>query len=145
MKTLEIVKAYRTINDAKLTKMEDADKFRVIKAIRQMKPVVTSFEDFVKEAQERLKPEDFDTMQKKAQQWQEEGDKSPFTVEERREINRYFTDYNAKVEECVKEEAEKEHELTYERLSEEAFGKFIASNDYDVKTIMELEEVIINS
>lgn len=143
MKTIDIVKAYRIINDAKLTKMEDADKFKVIKATRQLKPVATSFDEFVKEAQERLKPEDWDGMQKKARKWQEDGDKSTLTVEERREINRYFTDYNAKVEECVKEEAEKEPELTYERLSEEAFGKFIASNDYDVRTIIELENILV--
>lgn len=143
MKTIDIVKAYRIINDAKLTKMEDADKFKVIKATRQLKPVAASFDEFVKEAQERLKPEGWDDMQKKARQWQEDGDKSTLTVEERREINRYFTDYNAKVEECVKEEAEKEHELTYERLSEEVFGKFVASNDYDVRTIIELENILV--
>lgn len=143
MKTIDIVKAYRIINDAKLTKMEDADKFKVIKATRQLKPVAASFDEFVKEAQERLKPEGWDEMQKKSRKWQEDGDKSTLTVEERREINRYFTDYNAKVEECVKEEAEKEPELTYERLSEEAFGKFIASNDYDVRTIIELENILV--
>lgn len=143
MKTIDIVKAYRIINDAKLTKMEDADKFKVIKATRQLKPVAASFDEFVKEAQERLKPEGWDDMQKKARKWQEDGDKSTLTVEERREINRYFTDYNAKVEECVKEEAEKEPELTYEHLSEEAFGKFIASNDYDVRTIIELENILV--
>lgn len=143
MKTIDIVKAYRIINDAKLTKMEDADKFKVIKATRQLKPVAASFDEFVKEAQERLKPDGWDDMQKKARKWQEDGDKSTLAVEERREINRYFTDYNAKVEECVKEEAEKEHELTYERLSEEAFGKFVASNDYDVRTIIELENILV--
>ena len=143
MKTIDIVKAYRIINDAKLTKMEDADKFKVIKATRQLKPVAASFDEFVKEAQERLKPEGWDDMQKKARQWQEDGDKSALTAEERREINRYFMDYNAKVEECVKEEAEKEPELTYERLSEEAFGQFIASNDYDVRTIIELENILV--
>lgn len=143
MKTIDIVKAYRIINDAKLTKMEDADKFKVIKATRQLKPVAASFDEFVKEAQERLKPEGWDDMQKKARQWQEDGDRSNLAVEERREINRYFMDYNAKVEECVKEEAEKEPELTYERLSEEAFEKFIASNDYDVRTIIELENILV--
>ena len=143
MKTIDIVKAYRIINDAKLTKMEDADKFKVIKATRQLKPVAASFDEFVKEAQERLKPEGWDDMQKKARQWQEDGDKSALTAEERREINRYFMNYNAKVEECVKDEAEKEPELTYERLSEEAFGKFIASNDYDVRTIIELENILV--
>lgn len=144
MKTSEIVRAYRTINDAKLTRMEDADKFRVIRAIRQMKPVAASFDAFVEDARERLKPEGWDGMQRKARQWQEEGDKTALSVEERREINRYFTDYNDRVEECVREEAEREPELDYGRLSEDAFGRFIASNDFDVKTVLELQDALMD-
>lgn len=144
MKTINIVSAYRTVNTAKLTKMEDTDKYRVIKAIREMKPVVESFDSFVSDARERLKPEDFDTMQKKAAQWQKEGDATTLTVEERVELNLYFEDYNRKVEECVKEESEKEHELKFGRLSEESFCKLMASNpDWDVKTAVQVEEVLV--
>ena len=144
MKTMNIVTAYRTINASKLTKMEDTDKYKVIKAIREMKPVVESFDSFVSDARERLKPEDFDTMQEKAAQWQKEGDATTLTVEDRVELNRYFEDYNRKVEECVKEESEKEHELKFGRLSEEAFCKLMASNpDWDVKTTVQVEEVLV--
>lgn len=141
---MNIVTAYRTINASKLTKMEDTDKYKVIKAIREMKPVVESFDSFVSDARERLKPEDFDTMQEKAAQWQKEGDATTLTVEDRVELNRYFEDYNRKVEECVKEESEKEHELKFGRLSEEAFCKLMASNpDWDVKTTVQVEEVLV--
>lgn len=142
MKTIDIVSAYRIINSAKLTKMDDADKFKTIKAIRAIKPIVESFNSFVSDARERLKPENFDAMQKKASQWQEEGENTTLTMEERRQLNLYFSEYNKKVEECVKEESEKEHELGYERLSEEAFGKFMASNDWDVRTALMLEDIM---
>ena len=144
MKTINIVTAYRTINAAKLTKMDDADKYRVIKAIREMKPVVESFDSFVSDARERLKPEDFDTMQKKAEQWQKDGDATTLTVEERVELNHHFEEYHEKVEECVREESEKEIELKFVRLSEEAFCKLMASNpDWDVKTTVQVEEVLV--
>lgn len=143
MKTIDIVSAYRTINSAKLTKMDDADKYKVIKAIRAIKPIVESFDSFVSDARERLKPEDFADVQKKATQWQEEGENTTLTVEERRQLNLYFAEYNKKVEECVKEESEKEHELAYERLSEDAFGKFMASNDWDVSTTILTESVLV--
>lgn len=142
MKTIEIVKAYRIINEAKLTKMEDADKYKVIKAIRALKPIATSFDDFTKEAQERLKGEEFANMQKKAEQWQKEGEKTTLTMDERIAINRFFTDYNKRVEECVKEEAEKEVSPEYGRLSEEAFSKLIGSNDWSVKEILAVMDAL---
>ena len=142
MKTLQVVEVYNTLNGAKLTKMEDNDKFLVIKAMRQLKPIATAYEDFVKDAREKLKGEEFDDMQKKAQKWQEEGEKTTLTVEERIKVNTYLTGYANKVNECAKEEAEKENELSYEKLTEDAFGKLIASNDFDVKTIMLLNDAL---
>ena len=143
MKTQKISEAYRTINAAKLTKMEDKEKFIVIKAMRVLKPISASFEEFINDAREKLKGEQFDNMQQKARQWQEEGEKTSLTPDERKQVNTYFNEYTQRVNECVREEADKEHELPYDRLSEEAFGRFIASNDYDVATIMELQEVLV--
>lgn len=49
--TEKILSVYNLISDAKLTKMEDCDKFKMIKIIRALKPVVTNFEDFKKSCQ----------------------------------------------------------------------------------------------
>ncbi len=142
MKTIDIVRAYKAVNEAKLSKMADKDKFTVIKAIRAMKPVADGFEGFVKDAQERLKDEDFAAMQKKAQQWQQEGAATKLSPEERVAINAYFTAYNQKVAACVREESEKELKLDYPRLQADAFGQFVASNDFNVKTILDLEDAL---
>lgn len=142
MKTKQVVEAYNVLGGAKLTKMEDKDKFTVIKAMRQMKPVAIGYEDFVKDAQEKLKDERFDDMRGKAQKWQEEGDKTALTVDERIEVNAYFAAYNKRVNDCLKEEQEKEVELGYGRLDEEAFGKLVASNDFDVNTILLLGDAL---
>lgn len=143
MKTKQVVEVYNTLNSAKLSKMDDKDKFLVIKAMRQLKPVFTAYEEFVKDAQEKLKGDDFEDVQTKARKWQEEGENTSLTIEERRNINIYLNDYSNKVNECLKEEVEKDNELTYEKISEEAFGKLIASNDFDVKTIMNLQDALM--
>lgn len=142
MNTEKIIFSYKLINEAKITKMEDGDKFKLIKAIRVLKPIVTSFEDFVKDAQEKLKDDNFEEMKSKASKWQEDGDKSTLSMEERKEVNSYFSEYYKKVNDCIKEEGDKEHEVTFEKLSEDAFGKFISSNDFKVDDIMKIEEVI---
>lgn len=143
MKTKQVVEVYNTLNGAKLSKMEDKDKFLVIKAMRQLKPISTAYEEFVKDAQEKLKGDNFEDIQKKAQKWQEEGENTSLSLEERREINTYLNDYNNKVVECLKEEVEKDNELNYEKISEDAFGKLVSSNDFDVKTIMNLQDALM--
>lgn len=140
--TEKILSVYNLINDAKLTKMDDEDKFRMIKIIRVLKPVATNFEDFKKDASEKLKGENHEEMLEKAQKWQTEGENTTLTENERIEINKYFTDYNNKIVECLKEEAKKENELDYEPLGANAFGKFVASNDWTLGQITAIEEVI---
>lgn len=142
MKTIELNNAYTLLNAAKLSKMENSDKFKVIRAIRAMKPIVTDFEDFQKDAQERLKGEGHDEMVEKAQQWQREGEKTTLTIEERTAVNEYLNGYNKRIMECVKTEAEKEHELQVESLSEEAFGKLLESNDWNANQIMTIQDFL---
>ena len=42
----------------------------------------------------------------------------------------------------MKEEAEKEVELTFDKLSEEAFSKLVASNDWTCGQIMALSDAV---
>lgn len=142
IKTSTIIAVYNAINVAKLTKLSDTDKFKVIRMARAMKEVANGFNDFTKEAQEKLKDEQFDGMVEKAQQWQKDGEKTLLTESERIAINRYFADYNRKVEECVKVEAEKEIELEFELLGEDGFLQLAASNDWTCGQIMELEDIV---
>lgn len=150
MKTKQVVEVYDTLNSAKLSKMDDKDKFLVIKAMRQLKPISVSYEDAIKDAQEKLKDDNFEEMQNRAKEWEEKHGKQSLRqnlsvedVKEFNEINKYFEDYQSKVGGYSEEEGGKDNELTYEKISEEAFGKFIASNDFDVKTIMNLQDALM--
>ncbi len=148
MKTKDLVSAYNLLNEAKLTKMEDADKFKVIKALRVMKKTAKDYEDFAEDAQKKLQGENHEEMQKRAQEWNEKhkGAKiSDLTTEEQTEladINKYYKEYGDKVAACVNEEAEKDVKTEFDKLSEDAFSKLVASNDWTCGQIMQLSDVI---
>lgn len=149
MKTIAITNVYAILNEAKLTKMEDADKFKVIKALRVIKPIAKGYEDFVEDAKNKLKDEKYEDMSNKAQDWNKanKGKKanelSQDDIDTLNDINSYFADYNKRIEECLKEEAEKEVEVEFEKLSEDAFCKLVSSNDWTCSQILSLSDVIV--
>ena len=149
MKVIDIVNAYNVLNAAKLAKMQDTDKFTVIRAMRALKPIQTDYEAAVKDAQERLKPEDFDALQKKAADWNathKDKKLTDLTPEERATlegINAAYRDYTEKVEQCVRDLAETEKTLDYTRLSQDAFGKLLESNpEWKMQEILGVADVL---
>lgn len=136
IKAETIALAHRMLGGASLAKMEDAEKFTVIKAMRALKPVATALSEAVETAREKLAPEDYARIKQNAQRFQ------TLTPQEQAEVNAVERELDEKVTECVKEEAGKEHELEYEPLSEAAFGRFMSSNDFRVSAIMTLSDVL---
>lgn len=132
VKVNDAVTAYRLINPAKLTKMETAERFAVILATRQLKKVATDFDELVKDAQEKLKPEGFDAIVEKVQ------GKKELTFSEQETLNKY----NKDVTDCVQTELDKEVEFDFKPLSEDALGRFVESNDFSVSEIMLIGDVI---
>lgn len=131
--TEQIVTAYRLINPAKLTKMENTERFAIILATRQLKKVTTDFDELLKDVQEKLKPaEGFDKIIGKVQS------KEDLTPEEASILNKY----NKDVSDCVTNELKKEIELDFEPLSKDALEHFIASNDFSVSDIITIQDVI---
>lgn len=128
-KTIEqAVIAYRILNEAKLGKMKDGDKFSAVKIMKGLKGVATSYDDFLKDASEKLKPEGFAEIQ---------GKENP-TPDEKKVLEKYQQDIN----ECVSEELKKEVELDFTPLSEEGMKGIMESNDFTMGQIMALYEVI---
>ena len=74
MKKEDILKGYAIVNEAKLSKLDDIAKFKVIKACKEMKPIVAELQEFEKDAREKLKGEEHDAMIKQAEQWKDEGE-----------------------------------------------------------------------
>lgn len=136
MKKINAVGAYNILNGAKLTKMADTDKYTVIKIMREIKPITVEITEALEVAREKLKSDNHATLQERVQRWNE------LSESEKVEINSYFNKYNASVDEAMKELTEEDFELK-NHLCEESFASLIASNDFDVATIMSLEEVIV--
>lgn len=123
------VTAFRMVLKAKLTKMDEAEKKTMNRALRSMKKVATEFEEFLKDTSEHLRPEGLDAIAAKIQE------KKELTEEERTVWNKY----NSEVSSCLDDELKKEHEL-FETFTEETIDRFFASNDFTVSEMMFLSE-----
>lgn len=149
--TEKVLNAYRIISGAKYTKMDDADKIKVWKIARALKPVATKFDDDSKDAAEKLKPsEDFADNLQRAQEFERitnekdfDASKLPMGAAEYNEFIKKLQDYNRLVGEAVKEFADKEVEIEFEPLSEESFGKLMASNEWTMEQTVEIGMLIV--
>ena len=150
IKTEKVLSAYRVLSTAKYTKMDDADKIKVWKIARALKPVATKFEDDSKDAAEKFKPEGFDENLRKAQEFErvtkdKDADTSKLKMgaaEHDAFIKGDWTKYNKLVADAVDEYAKKENKITIEPISEEAFGKLMSSNDWTFGQVDVLDIII---
>ena len=150
IKTDKILSAFRVLNTAKYAKMDDADKIKVWKIARALKPVADEFDDKSKDAAEKMKPsEDFAEKLQKAQEFErmrnanEDMTKAPMGDAEYSEFFKEFQEYNKLVTDAIKEFADKDADVEFEPLTEEAFGKLISSNDWDMSKVMEIGAIIL--
>ena len=130
-----IVSLYNILKEAKLTKLADADKYTIIKILRKLRPTAEKFEEDKKEAQEKLKPENWDEIVEKANLLRKENNSNRLTADE--------VEYFVKVNECLGEELEKEVEIDIPTINEEAFEKLMASNDWEAKTALFVADEIV--
>lgn len=130
MKVKLIVEAYKLLGNAKTTNLDDADKGKILKARKAMRPIADEFEAFLKDAQEMFKPEGWEETQNKLAQWQQEGEKTTLSEEERIAINKALIGYQSAIDKEVKAELDKEVEIEIEKLSEGADIKLMSANDW---------------
>lgn len=149
MKIKECIEAAALLKTAKVTKMEDADKLTVVKAMRALKQVASEYESLYNDMQEKLKCDGHNDMVSRAKLFNERYAQKPYNEldewqrKEREELSAYFSDYNNRLAAAMKEEEDKEVSPEYKRLTEDAFGKLIASNDFSVEQILNLETVLV--
>lgn len=148
LKTEKLMEAFNILNAATYKKLDDADKVKLWKIARAMKPVAKQFEEDSKDAAEKLKPENLDTQLEKARDYeakkQNGDDDLPMTdAEYQAFIREVWTPFNQLVAKAVREFADKEVEIDFEPLSEEAFGKLMASNDWTIQKADVIGNLII--
>ena len=154
IKTSEILAAYNVLNTAKYGSMEDADKIKVWKITRALKPIATKFDEDSKDAAEKMKPKDkdFDETLQKAQEYERiirdpkaDTKKLPIGAAEYDAFIEKFKEYNKLVGKAVEEFANKEVKVSFEPLNDDAFGKLMASNEWTMGQAVALSEIICDN
>ena len=144
LKTKEIVSAYQVLGNASYEKMADEDKIKVWKIARLLKPIALKYEEDRADAQKSLVPDDgFMQEVQKAREYEKclkEGKTElPMTASEYGVIAEKFQKYMDLMTSALKEFADKEVDLQFEPLSEEAFSKLMASNNWTLKQVDNIE------
>lgn len=138
IKVKDAVRVYNVVKAMKLTDVKKDDRIAVLKVTRALKAVAGPFDDFVRDAQERLRPEGFDEVLEKARRW------DGLTPEEKEAVNAAITGYNKELEECVNPEGEKEVEIEgFEPLSDDTLAAIPSSNaDIDADTLLLIQDTV---
>lgn len=150
IKTSKVLEAHQVLGSAKYSKLDDADKIKAWKIARALQPIATKFDEDSKDAAKKLKPtEDFNDRLEKAQKYEAEirkpdcdTSKLPMGAAEYEQFIGELKKYNKLVGDAVKEFGEKEVKIEFEPLSEEAFGKLMASNDWNIAQVSALGEIV---
>lgn len=148
-KTEKVLAAYRLLGSAKYGKLADEDKIKVLKICIALKPIATKYDEDSKDAAEKLKPsEDYDEKLAEAQEYDRVSrDKNADTSQlkmgaaEFNEFIKTMNHYQELIDKALKAEMEKEVEVEFEPISEDALLKLMNSNDWTVAQAMAVGEV----
>lgn len=150
VKTEKVLGAFNVLNTAKYAKMDDADKIKVWKIARALKPIATKFDEDSKDAAEKLKPEGFDDDLRKAQEYERvtkdkdaDASKLEMGAAEYGEFIKKLKEMNKLVADALKEFANKEVDIDFDPISEDAFTKLMASNDWTMEQAVMIGELIV--
>lgn len=141
-KIKQIIEAYKLLGEAKVTKLEESEVIKVVKARKAMRPIADEFEAFLKDCQDKFKPEKWDAIQSDLQQWQKEGEKTTLSEERRIEINKAIIGYQGSIDKAMKDELDKEVELNIETLKEDSATKMLVENGWEIGKL-DLIEILL--
>lgn len=136
MKLKQLISAYKMLGEAKVTKIDFTEALKIIKARKAMRPHAEEYDAFLRDCQEKFKPEYWDEVQAKAQKWES------LTDDEKKDLNIILMEYNKKINDAVLGELEKEVEVTVEKLNEDTLTKILQENDWELKKLDELEVLL---
>lgn len=140
------VSAYRTLNEAKLSKMEASEQIALVKIMRPLRRAFEDYDSFIKESVKKLAPEGWDAMQGVLSELEalkgEELEKR-LEAEDARKAVALRREYSDKIVELDNSEAAKEIELDFTPLPEDALGRLFAGNDLTASQCLELSDMLL--
>ena len=141
-KIKQIIEAYKLLGEAKVTKLEESEVIKIVKARKAMRPIADEFEAFLQDCQDKFKPGNWDSIQSDLQQWQKEGEKTTLSEERRIEINKAIIGYQGSIDKAMKDELDKEVELNIETLKEDSATKMLVENGWEIGKL-DLIEILL--
>ena len=150
-KTEKVLAAYRMLGSAKYGKLADDDKIKVLKICIALKPIATKYDEDSKDAAEKLKPsEDYDERLAQAQEYErvsrdKNADASQLKMgaAEFNEFIKEMNHYQDLISKALKDEMEKDVEVEFEPIGEDAMLKLMNSNDWTMAGAMAVSEVAV--
>lgn len=139
MTAREVSTIVALIANAKVTRMESADKGKMLKARKALRAASREYDELLEDANKTLEPEGFAALHDKVRR------RAKMTDEEADRYMDLLAAYERDVEATVKDAGEAEVEPVYERLTEEAFVAFCDSNDYTLAQMEILEGALVES
>ena len=146
VKTIKAVEAYRTLKMLKVAGMSDEAMLAVWKNLKVLRPVSEAYDKDIDEVRATLQDEDFEKMQQRVKEAQEVERQAKEEVRdmtdaekcEIAEINAWFTAWNKKGEEYLKELAEKEVKVDIVEIDAEELLKAFKMSDHTFEEVEKL-------
>ena len=134
----EAIELYKVLNGCKLTGMVSSSKMIVLNNLRSLRPVSEAYESDVKEAIEKLKPEGFDELTKKAREHNDSvstGGKPTMSAEELKEVSSAIDGYNKEVNDFVEKILNEDAGIELEKIDTPNLEKLLDANDIEASQL----------
>lgn len=149
MKKEDLLKVWELIKNGKFGKVSGDGKIKYVKMLAKLSPVVKDFESYRETITEKLmgEHEGFRDKLQEAQAYeayQKDNtlEKPKMTESEYKEFIKIVMKYNQDVAAALNEEAEKEVDVKYDKLTPTEFGCFCDSNDFTGEQALMLAAVM---
>ena len=149
MKKEDLLKVWELIKNGKFGKVSGDGKIKYVKMLAKLSPVVKDFESYRETITEKLmgEHEGFRDKLQEAQAYeayQKDNtlEKPKMTENEYKEFIKIVMKYNQDVAAALNEEAEKEVDVKYDKLTPTEFGCFCDSNDFTGEQALALSEIM---
>lgn len=140
----QVVECYRALGEARVTKLEESEVIKVLKARKAMRKVVEDYDAFLKDVLDKFKPEGFDRyveVYNAVRGKVKEGEKYLPDPEEAEAVKAVM-EYDRKASLAINDEQSREVELEVEPLKEESATRILLENGWEIGRLDLLEIVM---
>ena len=149
MKKEDLLKVWELIKNGKFGKVSGDGKIKYVKMLAKLSPMVKDFEAYRETITEKLmgEHEGFRDKLQEAQSYEayqkdNSLEKPKMSESEYKEFVKIVMKYNQDVAAALNEEAEKEVDVKYDKLTPTEFGCFCDSNDFTGEQALALAELM---